>query len=247
MNRRVLIAALAVVMLVPQGSASAQLVPLQDEPFWTARLRVTPFVGYLTSVVRTEEWLHAGTSPQYAQIDFELAGGGAAGLGIDIPLANRVGLSGMAAYASRGESVFTVLETEDVYRVDGANYIIGRLGLAVHLREPVSELVRRRLGASIWVGGVVMHERPKNSLGTGDFLENVTQYGANFGFSGEMPLGSDRIALQIGAEDNVIWWKETTALAYEFFGQPGQPEATAVNRDLSHVWLFRVGLSFRMR
>lgn len=246
MIRRVLLAALAVVLVSP-NPASAQLVPMQDGPFWNARLRVTPFVGYMTSFVRAEEWTHTGTTPQYAQIDNEIGGGTAAGLNIDVPLASRIGLTALGAYASRSETVFTVLETEDTYRIDGSNILMGRLGLALHLHEPVSELVLRRLGASVWVGGVMMHERPRNSLGTGDFLDNSTHFGVNFGFSGDIPFADNRLALQIGAEDNVMWWSESSGLAYEFFGRPGTIEETSVSADMSHAWLFRVGLSIRMQ
>jgi hypothetical protein len=246
MNRRVLLAALAVALVLP-GPAAAQVVPMADEPFWNARLRVTPFLGYMTSFTRAEEWTHTGTTPQFAQIDTEVAGGGVVGLNFDVPVASRVGLTGMAAYASRNETLFRVLETDDIYRIDGSNFLIGRLGAALHLREAVSELVLRRLGASVWAGAVVMHERPRNSLSTGGFLENATHFGANFGFSGELPFANDRMALQIAAEDNLMWWSDSNALAYEFFGRPGTPEETTVSTDMTHAWLFRLGVSFRMQ
>ena len=242
MNRRVLLAALAVVALSPV-SASAQLVPMQDQPF-TNQLRITPFIGYMTSLVRTEEWTTAETTPQFASVDYEMAGGGAVGLNVDVPLGPRFGLTAMGAWAHRGETLFTVLETNDIYQIDGSDFILGRLGVALHLTESVSELVTRRLGASVWVGAAVMHEMPRSDL-TGDLLENLTHFGANFGFSGDIPFAENRFALSIAAEDNVMFWRESTNLAYEYFGRPGDQTLTSVDVDFAHAWLFRVGLTFR--
>ena len=241
MNRRVLLAALAVVACAP-APTSAQLVPMQDQPF-TNQLRIMPFLGYMTSLIRTEEWAEEAT-PQFASVDYEMAGGGAVGLNIDVPLGTRFGLTALGAYARRDETLFTVLETDDIYQIDGSDFILGRLGVAVHLTESVSELVTRRLGASVWLGAAVMHEMPRNELG-GDFLENLTHFGANFGFSGDIPFAENRFALSIAAEDNVMFWSESTNLAYEYFGQPGDPALTSVDVDWSHAWLFRVGLTFR--
>lgn len=244
MHRSVLAAALTVVLAAPTDT-SAQLVPSQDRPF-ANRFRVTPFVGYMTSLIRAEEWTYSGTTPQFASIDYELGGGGAAGLNIDVPFGSRVGLTALGAYTRRDETLFTVLETDDIYQIDGSDFIVGRLGLALHLFEPVSELVMRRLGASVWVGATVMHEMPRDELTGDDFLEDLTHFGANFGFSGEIPFSENRFALSIAAEDNIMFWRESTILAYEYFGQPGEPALTSVNVDWSHAWLFRLGLTFRL-
>lgn len=243
MTRRVLLAALAVVLVLP-GTVSAQLVPMQDRPF-SNPLRITPFVGFMTSLIRAEEWTYSGTTPDFASVDSELGSGGVAGLNIDVPLAGRFGLSALGAYARRDETLFTVLETDEIYQIDGSDFFVGRLGVALHLTERVSELVTRRLGASIWAGGVVMHEMPRDDLG-GDFLEDLTHFGVNFGFAGEIPFSENRFAISIAAEDNVMFWTESTALAYEYFGQPGEPALTSVNVDPSHAWLFRLGLTFRL-
>lgn len=248
MTRRVLTAAFAVLILAP-APGSGQMMPELDATTSRARVRISPFVGYLPGVERSESWLYSnGAERTSAEVETELGSAVAAGLNLEYRLSPKFGVTALGAYGSRDETVFTVTETGDAVLVDGSRVFIGRLGGAFYLHEAVDELTVRRLDASVFAGAVVMHDRPRNDVGTQEFLDNGTHFGANVGLNAEIPFGSDRFALQVGIEDNVMFWREgpLARLAWEYFNRPGTSSAqTTASADVSHVWLLRAGLSFR--
>ncbi|MEX1182623.1 MAG: hypothetical protein WEF86_05270 [Gemmatimonadota bacterium] len=245
MNRRVLTAALAAMLIFP-AAAAAQL-SLQDDTGWMSNLRVTPFIGYLTSFERTEEWFHTGgTEADRVRVQTDIAGGTTFGLEGEYPLRGRFGAAAAAAFASRDRS-FVVLHTGEMAELDGNNVFLLRAGGVMHLREDDTELVKRRLGASVFAGGVVMHERPHDELGTADLLDSATHFGVNFGVAGELPFGNDRFAVNAAIEDNIMWWSDgpSTNLAASYFDD--EPATATIESDLTHAWLVRAGVSIRIR
>jgi hypothetical protein len=246
MNRRVLVALLAALLVFP-AAAEAQLRPIGEPNRWGPRFRITPFIGFMPAFERTEDWVAQDEAEVIRVRTIQEIGSGIAfGLNLELPLAGRFGLFAGGAYTARDRTVFEV-GTDAPYQIDGNHVYLARAGIIMHLTEDPSELVLRRANASLFAGGAAMHERPRNVLGTADIIESGTHIGVNLGMSISMPLGSDRFAVQIGAEDNIIWWNpdQLASLANEYFGLPDG--ATTVTTAASNVFLVRAGLSLRLR
>jgi hypothetical protein len=251
MNRRVLAAAFVATLVLP-GAGSSQMMTLQDDPTWTPRLRLTPFIGYFTAVQRTDEWFASnGTDTQQMQVAVEVGGGPAVGMAAAMSLAGRWGVSAAAGYGMRDGMIFEP-ESGTAFQVDGNNKLFfGRAGVNLWLIERESELTLRRLNASVFAGGVVMHERPSDAA-INDLIGNATHYGVNIGFEGELPFASDRFAIQFGVENNTMWFDETQLgnLAFSFIddgtGTFTRAQTTA-ETDLASAWLLRAGISIRLR
>src|SRR5687768_6885181 len=235
--------------LVFPASVAAQAGP-DEEVVLIRGLRVSPFIGFMTAFTRNEEWtFEEGAEFMIAESEVDIAGGTAFGVQVEGPLQGRFGLIGAGGYAARGDTEFLAAGPggSDAFRVDGNHVFFLRGGAALHLNERESELVLRTLNASIFAGGVVMHERPRDRLGS-DFLESGTHLGLNLGLNAEIPFGENRFAVQLGIEDNMMWWDETQlrALAYAYFGSPGTSiENTSASGDVAHTWLMRAGIQFR--
>lgn len=254
MIQRVLTAALAVSLAIPSGvvmpsAAKAQRGPLFDQPA-PPRIRLSPFVGHLNGVTRNERWQRQdadGVALLDARV--HLADATGAGLVADALLGRHFGLSAGASAFTRGETVFSVTQTGDAVRTDGANLFLARLGLALHMPTEQSEFVLRRLEASVSAGGLAWLERPRNTLGTGDILGNSTQYGVNLALHTALPFGGDRFTVHAGVEDNITFWNEAALarLPRAYLGNgagQGQTEATT---SATHSWLLRAGMGFRFR
>jgi hypothetical protein len=247
MTRRVLVAALAASIVLP-GTAAAQLAA---ETGPAPRFRITPFVGYMPAFDRAEEWSFDNNNTTiFRHAELRIGGGETVGLHFEGPLRGVFGVSAAAGFARRSNTSFVVTESGDTWRMDGSNVFFGRVGPVYHMPTEQSEFVLRRLGASAFAGVVVMHDRARNTHGTADYMGSGTHLGANLGVSAELPFAQDRFAVQVGIEDNMMFWNRThlARLPYEYFGQPGQSrQQTAVSTSMSHVWLLRAGLSYRMR
>lgn len=243
MNQRVLATAFAATLMLPAGG-SGQGWMTQDEPVLSPYLRITPFVGYLPSFVRLEDWSHAGST--FVQSEVTIAGGPATGIAVEAPLYGRFGLTAAALFGSRDATVFEVLETGEEFLLDGSRVILGRVGVMVGLTEDPSELVLRRLNASVFAGVTVLHERPRNEFGTAEFMDSGTHLGGNLGVVGELPFAGDRFAIQAAIEDHIMYWREgpLKGLAAEYF--LGPREDTRVSTNISHTWLLRAGVSMRL-
>lgn len=238
--------AMALTALFIPAAAAAQLQPLQED-IAGPQFRITPFVGHLTAFERIEEWRYTGgADPSAVSVAHEVAGGTALGVNVDVPINARFGVTAAGAYAARDASILA-LNTGEMFQIDGNNVFLARLGAVLHLREDPSDFVLRRLAASVFAGAAVMHERPRNSLGTADFAANGTHFGANLGVNAEIPFAADRFALQLGIEDNMMWWRDTQVLsiASEYFGSPAAE--TIVSADMTHSWLVRAGITMRLR
>jgi hypothetical protein len=248
MHRRVFAAVFAATFALPTAT-DAQLAPGRADAALSAGVRVTPFVGYLASFTRSEDWVHesqAGVA--FVQTDVHIGGGWGGGVVVDAPLRNGFGVTAAAGYGSRGNTQVNVLQTDDAFLVDGHHVIFGRAGLAYQMPQDVSGFVLRTLGAAVHAGGTVMHERPRNRLGPEDALQNATHFGINIGILAELPFARDRLALQVGVEDNIMWWDNAalSSLPYVYFNRPGESaDQTRASASASHAWLLRAGLSVR--
>jgi hypothetical protein len=254
MQRRMFAAVFAATLLLPSSGAAQG----PDEEVVLIRgMRLSPFIGVLSSFSRLEKWnFEEGTSSLSAVSQVDIASGTAFGVQLEGPLRRRFGWQAAAAYAVRGETEFAVLQYSDPALafcsggclVDGNHVMFLRAGPALHLHEQESELVVQTLNASLFAGGVVMYERPRNRLDTASFLSSGTHLGINLGANAEIPFGAERFAVQLGIEDNLIWWDKSQlrSLALEVFGNPGSSkERTRVSADPEHTWLMRAGLQFR--
>lgn len=247
MNRRVLAATIAALLVLPTALA-AQLRPMAEPSPWGPRFRITPFIGHMPALERTEDWtFNDGTEIVQVRTVQDLPRATVVGLNLDLPLTGRFGLTAAGAYSTRDRTIFEV-ESDMPYQIDGSETYIARAGLIMHLAEEPSELVLRRTNASLFAGAVAMHERPRNELGTAEFIEKGTHYGVNLGASASLPFGADRFAVQVGIEDNIIWWnkRQLAGLAFEYLGRPGDVTQTTVSTPVSHVLLLRAGLSLRL-
>jgi hypothetical protein len=251
MTRRVLLAALAASLVLP-AAASAQITGMEHNVLFRGpHLQITPFVGHLTSVSRIEEWgFSDGAGSYYTNVDMTIGGATALGLNLETPLIGAFGLTAAGAYAPRRATTFQDLQTGERARVDGSHIFLGRLGAAFHLPPETSEFVLRRLGASAFAGGAVMYERPRDLAASGIELESGAHFGFNVGVSAHLPFAEDRFAVQLGIEDNMMWWNQRVlaSLPYEYMGRPGASrDQTVATTDMSHAWLLRAGISLRLR
>lgn len=229
MARRLLAAAFAASFILP-AAASAQLMPLQDDPFWTPRFRITPFVAYLTAADREERWSDGDSD---GTVILHTAGATAIGVNLETRLRGNWGVTAAGAYGPRGETTVEFIDEGGIFLIEGSDIFLGRLGASYNLRDPESALAMRRLNASVFGGGVMMLERPRGEPTGEQALDDATHLGINVGANGELPFASDRFAVQVGIENNFMWWGEQTSLR--------------ISRDVSNTWLLRAGFSFRFQ
>jgi hypothetical protein len=247
MNRRVLSAAIAVLLVLP-ASAAAQLTRLPGEERSGPRFGLTPFVAHLAAFGRIEDWTHQdGVQTTRFRAVHDVAAGTMLGLNLEVPIVGRLGLIAAGGYGARDRTVFRV-DDEGPFQLDGNKVTMVRAGLLLHLAQDPSELVVRGPRAAVYAGGVALREEPRNALGTAEFVEEGTHTGINLGLMAELPFGQDRFAVQAAIEDNVVWWDtaQLESLAYEYLGRPGDRSQTTVITEISHVWLLRAGLTIRL-
>jgi hypothetical protein len=245
MMRSALGAALVMYLTAPVV-ASAQLVTVApDLP--NPRLRITPFIGHLGAFTRHEDWGRPSDGDfSYRRVETSLAGGTAAGLVIETPLAGSVGITVAGAFAQRGATRHVVVQTGERSSSEGSDNVFGRAGLSVQLPRETSDLVLRQITAAVFAAGAVMYERPRGP--TADPSQGVMHFGGAAGFTAERSFAG-RLAVQIGIEDHIMVWNQRALArpAFEYYGRPGGSlDLTPVRTGLSHAWLLRAGLGLRL-
>jgi hypothetical protein len=249
MTRRVLAAAFAACLALPAAAAAQMPRATFDQPE-APRFRIAPFGGYLTGFVRQEQWIYTdGTNVVGVDTDVHVEGGPGGGIHIEMPIRGLFGISAAAGVFSRDETYFVVLQSGDVRGFDGANTVLGRVNVSLRMPTEESEFVLRRLDAAIHAGGVVLHDLLRNRYGTADVLNNTTHFGINLGLSAELPFAQDRFAVQVGAEDNIMFWRTAhlSDLAMAYTGRPAAAREVTIGTSRSHTWLIRGGVSMRVR
>jgi hypothetical protein len=244
--RRGLAAALGIAVLLP-GAAAAQ-APFPDEVYPLPALRITPFVGWAPGVTREESWSYVDEvdGSLRENVDMRLAGGPAVGLLAHFALRGPYSLLGGLTYVERDDAEFTVAGG-DTWVFTGSRNLLFRAGLGMDLRER-DDLTVRRLGAGVFAAPFYMLEMPQDIAGieAPELTDAAHHFGLNFGVSGELPFAADRLALQLGFEDYLTLWNEGTLARLPDWvrNSPGSP--TEVDAELTHQWLVRAGLSFRL-
>ena len=249
MERRVALCALAAAMLLP-AAAGAQNLYVDTESVWGPKLRVTPFVGWAPGLTRTENWtVFTDQAVASEAIDNVLDPGLATGLTAEYRVWERFSVIGGGVYITRGDTE-SYISTEPVgFLQEGSNFLFLKLGAAMALREPTSDLQLRPLRASIFIAPTYMREMPREDLFVDEiFLNPTNSFGINFGFDGEM-IVNDRLSVQAALEDYVTGWDddELGLRADAYYAQNGFTTATIVDSGTSHQWLIRLGLGVTLR
>ena len=236
---RVIRGALVAALLLP-STAAAQSIPALNEVTWGSRVRVSPFVGWAFGSTRNEETVVLNAQGGYfEEHDVVLGAGPVIGGVADVRLYKRFSVHAGGAMVLRGDTEHFVTQRPGEFFVEeGAKSFMAKLGLAVHLREPESDLQLRQLAASVFVAPAYVRE--------GHSLGAMNNFGVNFGFDGDVPV-TPRLTFQFGFEDTMFWWdeEELAVRADEFYALALQQTVlTDVSTGPGNNWMLRLGLSF---
>ena len=250
MGIRVLAVVLALAGLLPCGG-TAQLMPLQDDPAQRPRVRLSPYLAYLTSVTRGEEWVNsdgAGTNT-FVDVDYTLGDGYAGGIDVDIRVHGPWNVFGGAMYVSRGDSEFAMQDSTDGFEINGSRFVMLRAGASYTLQQRESELVVRRVSGTVHVAPFYMREMPRAEIGFEDspVFQDSEHFGLSVGATGELPFATDRLALQLGIDDYITFWDDDALarLPASFFDDEGTGTTSRSEAGASHQFVIRAGISLR--
>jgi hypothetical protein len=252
MQRRVLAAAIALIC-ANSVAVNAQQMPLQDDPvtMYGSHIRLMPYVGYMPAVTRHETWIHNdGTTNTRVLADYKIAAGNAVGVTAEMPMHGSFNYVAGVMYASRGESSFAFPSSGEEFGINGSRYLMARAGLSMTLHEKESELTSKRMGASLFATPFYMREMPRSESGfaDADVFKASNHFGVTIGVNGELPFAQDRMSFQAGIEDNATWWssKALSRLPDAFFNDPNTGATSNVETNVSHLWMLRAGLTYRL-
>lgn len=247
---RALWVALVAAAVVP-SAASAQYGTVEDGPVWGERLRVTPFAGVAPRVTRNESlsFLLDGRTYDFA-LETDIGAGPALGAEIEYRLYDRFSLIGSGVLVSRGEVFETDPSTGEFFARAGSDFLVAKVGLAMRLREPVSDLQLRTLTATIFAAPAFIREMPgDDALLPAAATQAMNMLGANVGVNAAIPTPWRSLAIQLGFEDFLVFWNES-ALADRndaIFADAGLLTESSVSADASHMLVFRAGVTWRIR
>jgi hypothetical protein len=239
MVRRVIRGALVAALMLP-AAAGAQSIPVLDEVSWGSRVRVSPFVGWGFSQTRNEETVVLSSQGAYfEEHDVVLGSGPVVGGIADIRAYKRFSVHAGGALQLRSDTEhFVTQRPGEFFQEEGARSFMLKLGAAMHLREPESDLQLRQLAASVFVAPALVRE--------GHSAGAMYNWGVNFGFDGDVPV-TPRLTFQFGLEDTIFWWdeEELAVRANQFYALAlNQVVATNVSASPGNNWMLRLGLSF---
>jgi hypothetical protein len=239
---------LAVLTALP-AAAAAQLPVLRSEPIWGPSIRVTPYAGFAPGFTRTEQRvsIHDNTAAvTFDEVDVSMASGLATGLAVEARIWNRFSLIGSALWLRRGDTEEYSLADDTFVEFSGSDMYMGKAGLAMRLREGDEEVQLRTMSAAFFVAPAVVVDEPRDGLFSVS-QEQMTLFALNYGVEGEMPLPDRRFAIQAQLEDFVIWWDDDQLRQRvdRLNEAEGRNVTTFLDARTSHMWLVRLGLSFR--
>ena len=245
------LAALAAGLMLPTVAA-AQVTRGPVEENWSARFRISPYVGFSPAFKSkgTRAIYTGGAQPQlYSEYyEFDYASGPVTGLSGELQVAPRYSVVASFAWNNRGHT--TVHEQDGDLRLEtGSQFWFAKAGALLRFRDAESNMQMRTINASFFAGGAFMREVPKTSLfSTSAFTSPANHFGANFGAEAELPFASRKVAFQAAVEDFVVIWSKD-ALNRRFQNETmnayGPDAISEVSPELSHFLVARVGLSFR--
>jgi hypothetical protein len=246
MKRHLAVAVAAALVIIPRPAAAQG-----TDVDWGPKLRVTPFVGISPSFKQTGEAVVLSGNNDLTQHDYDLqfASGFGLGVAVEYNVWDRFGILASGMWSSRGDGELVDFEDELVYEMDGTNLWLLKAAVAMRLREVDSDLQLRRLNATIYAGPAWVHDRPKKEVFTPPGAGDVPNHFAlNMGAEAEMPFSNNKLAFVLGLEDYMIFWDDSDARGrIEGPIQQRIPGATvAVEPKRSHLWMLRMGLTFRL-
>lgn len=249
--KRAVLAVLALLTVVPAAPAHAQEVLSADPGIWGPRVRITPFVGQMPTVSRTERWtvFHDGV-PSYGEFDVDLGSGAAVGASAEVQVDGPFAFIVSGVYANRGETREFSFADGEFLIGRGSNFLMAKAAAAWRLRESMSELQFRRLTATVFAGPAYVREMPKSDPTLPDALQDaVSHWAANIGVDAEIPIGRAPVSIQLGLEDYYTFWNDG-GYASRFdraFAGSGFTTESYLETDSSHAILVRLGLTFWFR
>jgi hypothetical protein len=246
MTRAVIVAFAAAAILPVAASAQYGTV---DGPVWGERVRLTPWAGISPRVSRSESWTTELDGEIYTyDVKTDLDAGPAAGAEVEVLFYDRFSIIGGGALIARGETFEVHPYTGERIVRQGADYIVAKLGLAMRLREEVTDLQLRQLTATLFAAPAFIREQPKDDA-TYTSLDPMNMLGANVGITAQIPLGLGGLAIQLGVEDFLVFWDdaEIAQRLDAVFLDQGELAESRVSSDISHMLMLRAGLSFRFR
>jgi len=244
MKRAIFAALAAIAVAVP--AAQGQSLDL-DAPNWGPRLKLTPFVGYAPIVTRTENWLFISNSASGRDIYHITLGDGLAfGGTAEVQLFERFALTGSATWISRGQTVERSEATDQQFPHQGSNFLMARAGIALRLREQVSDLQVHTMTGTIWGGPAYIRETPKPDPNVPDpvFLDPFAYMGLNAGVELVLPVMS-AITFSAAVEDFYFHWDDAELSRRNDIAAGGSVRSQ-VQSSASHNLLLRVGFSLRV-
>ena len=229
------------------------MMPLMDDPAQQPRMRISPWIGWLPAVTRTEEWVNsngAGTNT-FVDIEYTLDDGYAVGFNVDVRVHGPWNAFGGAMFATRGDSEFAMRDSTDAFEINGSRFLALRAGASYVLSQRDSEMALRRLSGSVHVAPFYLREMPRAEIGFDDsaVFQGSDHFGLSVGATGELPFATDRLALQVGVDDFITFWNDDALarLPAAFFDDEATGTVSRVESDVSHQWLVRAGISIRLR
>jgi hypothetical protein len=241
MKRHWLLALAALAILPRLGQA-------QDNG-WGPRLRITPFVGVSPGIDQkgTAAIFENGTT-SFHPYTLNMGSALPVGLNVEYRFWQRFGVIAGGLWASRGNGRLDDFEDEVSTTTTGNNTFMAKLGPALHLRESNPDMQLKRLNATVYVAGAFMHDNAKDNIALpANANGSMNMWGLNLGADAELPLANTRFAFQLGFEDFMYFWDEDN---YAERLQPyfsSTADAFAIDVDKTHMFIARVGLSFRFK
>src|SRR5690606_41014710 len=119
----------------------------------------------------------------------------------------------------------------------------------MRLREQVSDLQLRSLTATVFAAPAFIREMPGDDPALpAEATQAMNMLGANVGMNASIPGPWRSVAFQLGVEDFMVFWNEG-ALADRndaMFAGEGLLTESTVRADMSHMLLFRAGVTWRI-
>jgi len=246
MKRAILAVLAAIAIVTPPVHAQSLDI---DAPAWGPRLKVTPFLGYAPIVSRTEHWLFVDNGASARDIYHVTLGAGlAAGGSVEMQVLERFAVAGSATWISRGDTEERSEATDARFRHQGSNFLMAKVGIAVRLREQVSDLQVHSMTGTVFFGPAYVREMPKPdpNVPSPVFLDPFSYTGLNFGLDIVLPVVRDRITFTAGIEDYYFHWDDAEFSRRNDIAAGGTARST-VESSASHNVLARAGFSFRIR
>ena len=245
------LAALAAGLMLPTVAA-AQLSRGPVDQNWSAKLRVTPYVGFSPSFKSsgTVAVFTGGAQPMLysAYYGFDYASGPVTGLLAEFKIASRFNAVASIAWNNRDHT--SVWDEDGFEHIDtGSQFWIAKLGGSMRMLEAEPDMQMRRVNASVFVAGAFLREVPETSIfSSSNFTRPAQHYGANFGAQAEMPFVNRKLAFEAAVEDFVIFWSADALnrrFENEILNTYGPMAVAEFSPSRSNFLVARVGLVFR--